>query len=119
VFGDKSKILISNGKHTISATIRAKKLIKLAIRDILKSPLTSLFKNKNKMKIKRTVCMPKGIENCLTTNAHKAKIVPMNKILLHLRGILAITKANVVTALCSGIPCKRNVINELIESTLS
>lgn len=59
------------------------------------------------------VCTPKGKENCLTTNAHIAKNVPIVIILLHLSGNFAMTNAKVVIPLCSGIPCKRKLINEI------
>lgn len=57
---------IRNEMHTVSNIIKAKKLIRLAIRDKLKSP-PDLVNNENNKRIIRIVCTPKGIGNSLTT----------------------------------------------------
>ncbi|WP_156146180.1 hypothetical protein [Desulfosporosinus sp. I2] len=90
---------------------KAKKLNKLAIRDKLKSPLPSQVKAINNKMINKIVWIPKEIVNSLTTYEINAKTIPIIIIFFHLRGILAITKAKVTTAICSGMPCKSKAIN--------
>ena len=64
--------------------------------------------------IKKIVCVPNGIGSNLSKYAHVANPIPMGKIIFQRRGILTITKANVTTAICSGIPCKSKAISGML-----
>lgn len=87
-----------------SKTVNVKKLNKLDRKAKLRSILPNAIKEINNKIIKKTVCTPKGIGNSLTRYAEQANTIPRMIIFFQSSGILAITKAKVTTAICSGIP---------------
>lgn len=91
-----------------------KKLAKLAIRAKLKSPILCHIKKTNNKTIDKIVCTPNGKGYSRTTYTQTANTVPIHKVVLHFRGILAITKANVTIAVSSGIPCKSKLAHEML-----
>ena len=111
VSGVNPKTSINNDIQLNSSIPSAKKLNELAIKDRPTSPLLNLVKIINNVKSSKIVWIPKGIENSLTTYAQKASTIPVNRTLFHFRGIPAITKAKVITAVSSGIPCKSRAIS--------
>jgi len=52
--------------------------------------------------------------NILTAYETNAKIIPDIIIFSHFKGILAITKAKVTTAICSGMPCKSKAMKGIL-----
>ncbi|MDD2234814.1 MAG: hypothetical protein PHV03_07935, partial [Desulfitobacteriaceae bacterium] len=97
-----------------SHTANAKKLNKVAIIDKLILPLLTQINAINNKIINTVVWIPKGMANDLTTKAVTARIIPNGTIFLTSMGILAITKARVTTAICSGIPCTNKEINGIL-----
>jgi len=114
VSGVNSKININNDIQLNSNITNTKKLNELATKARPTSPLLNQVKIMNNIKSSKIVCIPKGIENSLTTYAQKANPIAVNSTLFHFRGSLAITKAKVTVALSSGIPCKSKAINGIL-----